>query len=244
MSEGISVKAHKAVIYGGGGIGKSELCANIKQLGLTPLFLDLDEESKFLNVKRYNLQTFDELRAIIHDESKWEGIDVVVVDSLTKAEELDVAWTIANVRHEKEKHIRSIEDYGWGKGYVHVYETFLLLLGDLDSLVRRGIHVLCTAHDCTEKVPNATGDDYLQYQPRLQSPAKQGKTRERVKEWCDHLLHIDYDTAVTDGKVQGSGTRTIYTKGTPTRWAKSRRAVDPVEYEQGSAEIWRQLFDI
>ena len=242
LIEGVNVKAHKAVVYAAGGLGKTELCsANVKKLGLVPLVLDLDDESKFLDVKRYNIQTFDELRAVIHDESVWKGIDVAVVDSFTRAEELAAEWVIRNVKHEKGKFITSIEDYGFGKGYTHIYEAFLLLLGDLDGLVRKGIHVLCTAHDCAERVPNAEGEDYLQYQPRLQSPNKQGKIRERVKEWCDHMLHIDFDTHVTDGKVQGSGSRTIYAYGTPTRWAKSRMGIDPVVYEKGSAKIWEMI---
>ena len=93
-------------------------------------------------------------------------------------------------------------------------------------------------------MPNPSGQDWLQYQPRLQSPKKQGKTRERIKEWCDHLLYLGFDTAVDEhGKGIGAGTRTIYTAELPTAWAKSRcLPPDPIPYDRGDASVWKLLF--
>jgi len=235
---------HKTVIYGPGGVGKTELCALIAECGVNPLFLDLEQGSKFHDVKRIDsIDSWDDLRSVLHDHSLFSDFDAVVVDSLTKAEELATRWTIENVKHEKGHFVDSIEGYGFGKGLTHVYETFLQLLSDLDAHHRRGRHVICVAHECTANVPNPTGEDWIRYEPRLQSPASgKASIRHRVKEWCDHLVYVGFDTAVSkDGKATGAGTRTIYPIEMPAWWAKSRCLSDPIPYEQGSAEFWKQL---
>ena len=64
-----------------------------------------------------------------------------------------------------------------------------------------------------------------------------------VKEWLDHLLCIRFDIAVNaNGKASGNGSRTIYPVESPVHMAKSRSLKDPIEYVEGSAELWNQLF--
>jgi hypothetical protein len=246
VSSGIGTGPLKAVVYGPGGVGKSELCSLLKDVGIRPRFLDIEEGSSYLDVDRITgIETWDDLRCVLHTQSFWQGYDAVVIDSLTKAEELAVAWTLENVLKEVQGgspvRVKSIEGYGWGKGYVHVFETFLQLLGDLDAHVRAGRHVVCVAHDCTARVPNPAGEDWIRYEPRLQS-ADKGNIRAKAKEWSDHMLYIGFDQYVTeDGKAKGSGTRTIYTSELPTWMAKSRCLSEPVVYEKGDATIWQQL---
>jgi hypothetical protein len=243
VSRGVQVGAQKIVIYGTGGSGKTELCSLLNMVGVEPLFLDLENGSKFLDVARTEPETWDELRGVLHDSTALEPFGAVVVDSLTKAEELDVAWVLANIKHEKGDPISSIEDYGWGKGYTHSYETMLQLLCDMDAVVRSGRHAICVCHDCTSNVPNPAGQDWLRYEPRLQSPAS-GKfsIRHRVKEWADHLLFIGYDVvADKEGKAKGSGSRAIYTQERPTLWAKSRSINETVPYAKGDPRIWNLI---
>lgn len=244
VKSGVAADAHRVVVYGPGGVGKTELCSLVNQAGKSPLFIDLEDGSKFLNVSRIDPTSFDELRQALQDDRLWDGFDTVVIDSLTKAEELAVAWTLANVPHEKGTRVTSVEGYGFGKGFTHVYESFMPLLGDLDSHIRKGRHVICIAHECTANVPNPAGEDWIRYEPRLQSPASgKASIRHRVKEWADHLLYIGFDTIVDrDGKAKGGGTRTIYPYELPTWWAKSRKLAQPIPYIQGDAEVWRQMF--
>lgn len=243
-SSGVTVRAHKVMIYGPGGIGKTELCANMKKIGIVPFFLDVDDGTPFLDVARIEppLVSFDELRTVLNDDQLFDKYDAIVLDSLTRIEELAIEWVIANVKHDKGKPITCIDSYGWGKGFAHVFDAMLLLLSDLDRVIRTGKHVVCVCHECTETVPNPGGDDWIQYQPRLQS-TKQGRIRERAKEWCDHLLRIEFDVHVVEGKAQGSGSRTIYPTQTPTHWAKSRTLSESIVYKQGDATLWTQLFN-
>lgn len=238
--------AHKIVIYGPGGVGKSELASLTSLCDVRLLFIDLEDGTKYLDVDRVDpaVERWQELRSILQDPATLQEFDGVVIDSLTKADEMALVWTIENVKHEKGHTVTGIEGYGFGKGLTHVYETFLQLLCDLDAVSRRGKHVIGIAHECVATVPNPTGEDWIRYEPRLQSPAS-GKSsiRHRVKEWCDHLLYVGYDTFVKEDsrKAQGAGTRTIYPTEMPTHWAKSRTLSDPIPYERGSAELWKQL---
>lgn len=246
IKSGVTKAAHKIVIYGPGGVGKSELASHLDQVEIHPLFFDLEQGTEFLDVDRVQgIESYGDLLTALRSETLCEAAGAVVVDSGTKAEEMALAYTLETVAHEKGHYVNSIEGYGYGKGFTHVYESFLLLLQELDRHARAGRHVVMICHDSTEKVPNPAGEDWLQYQPRLQSPPKYGKTRERVKEWCDHLLYIGFDVSVNrDGKGTGGGSRTIYTAETPTAWAKSRSLPEtPIIYEKGSADIWRQMFD-
>jgi hypothetical protein len=233
----------KAVVYGSGGIGKSELVSLLAKQGVNMLFLDLEYGTQHLDVNRVSgIQTFDELRSILHDDALMAAYDGVAIDSLTSVEELAVKWVVANIPHEKGKKIQGIEDYGFGKGFTHVFESLLLLLGDLDALVRRGKHVVCVAHECITTPENPDGENFAKAQPRLQT-TKDGKNsfRYRVREWCDHLLYIKYDVAVVEGKGVGGGSRTIYTQEMPTYWAKSRSLSGTFDYPQGDATVWARL---
>ena len=167
VSRGLQSAAHKIVLYGAGGIGKSKLASLMSQVGIEPLFLDLEAGTKFLDVARIEPQTFDEMRQALRDSQLLASFGAVVVDSGTKAEELATAWMLANVRHEKGTSCESIEDYGFGKGFTHLYETFMLLLGDLDAVARSGKHVVIICHDCTSTVPNPASADYIRSQAAL-----------------------------------------------------------------------------
>jgi hypothetical protein len=247
LTRGRGGGAQKIVMYGPGGVGKTELCSLLERIGILPVFIDPEASSAFLDVARIEPtpETLEEVIEAVHLARGMPEVGAIVVDSLTKVEELADAYTLRTVRHEKGHAVTSIEGYGFGKGFQHVYESFLLFLQALDAAARDGKHILATAHDCTASVPNPAGEDWIRYEPRLQAPKSgKGSIRHRVKEWCDHLFYIGFDTYVTeDGKAQGSGTRTIHPVEMPTHWAKSRKLSDPIPYDRGDATLWKQLFD-
>lgn len=234
---------HRVVLYGPGGIGKTTLAARFPG---HVVFFDLDESLPRLRdlpaVRVVNaVQTWSELRAALQADG-WDGVDTIVIDSLTKAEELAVAETLATVPHEKGHRVQRLEDYGFGKGYTHVFDTFLPLLADLDRHCRAGRNVVLVCHDCTATVPNPTGDDWLRYEPRLQSPASgKASIRLRVREWADHVLFVGYDVDVKDGKGRGQGTRTIYPAELPHCMAKSRTVRDAMSFDENSAAVWTAI---
>ena len=190
------------------------------------------------------IETWADLRGTLQADG-WDGIQTIVIDSLTKAEELAVADTLLNVPHEKGHRMKRLEDYGYGKGYQHVFDTFLPLLADLDRHCRAGRHVVLICHDCTSTVPNPAGEDWLRYEPRLQSPSSgKASIRLRVREWADHVLFLGYDVDVGDnGKGRGAGTRTLYPAELPHCMAKSRTCADAMAVGAGQdgGAVWEQI---
>lgn len=247
ISSGVTNGADRIVIYGTGGIGKSTLAAYLP----APLFLDVERSTNKLNVARDTASEWYELRgkcAAIAAQVETLGIRTVVIDSVTIAEELAKEHVIANRRAQRssgpDAKVESIEDFGWGKGWQFVFDEFQGLLADLDRIAEKGINVCMIAHDVSTPVPNPMGEDFIRWEPHLYSGDKKGRgsIRERVKQWADHVVFIAYDIFVTEGKGQGSGTRTIHTVELPTHIAKSRTEQFAMNFTlDDPGAVWKRL---
>jgi hypothetical protein len=243
-----ATKGHRVLLYGPGGIGKTTLAC---QAPGTVAVIDADESLGILKSqltaqeiqipKLVPASNWAEVRTALQSDG-WNGINTIVIDTATKLEEWCVAHMIKTVKHEKGHVVHSIEDYGFGKGFQFVFDTWLNILGDLDRHVRAGRNVILVAHDCVSNVPNPNGEDWIRYEPRLQD-LKSGKAsiRLRCKEWCDHVLFVGYDVAVKEKKAQGSGTRTMYTAELPFCMAKSRTTNEQFNIELGQENPWEQI---
>jgi hypothetical protein len=241
----------RILLYGPGGIGKTSLAA---QLPGPVAFVDLDES--LAKLKGYltergifgnimpvaGVTTWLDLRSALQSDG-WDKIKSIVIDTGTKAEELAVTHTLGSVTKDAGAVAKNIEDYGYGKGYMHVFDTFLPLLADMDRHCRSGRNVVIICHDCTATVPNPDGEDWIRYEPRLQSPASgKASIRLRVREWADHVLFMGYDVNVTkEGKAKGSGTKTIYTSELPHFMAKSRTCQQAIPVGDDGKAVWAEI---
>jgi hypothetical protein len=236
-SRGVARKAHRVLIYGTGGIGKTSFASGFP----SPVFVDVEGGSEDLDVRRVDhVKNWASLKSWLQT-GDFIGAETIVIDTTTGAEEWCRQYVIENVKHEKGNVITGLESYGYGKGYTHLFEEWKRLLGDLDRHYTAGINIGLIAHERIGKVPNPSGDDYIRYEPRLQSSDK-SSIMYATKEWCDHVLFISYDVAAKDGKAKGSGTRTIYTAETATYMAKSRTLPpDPFVFELGKNDLWARL---
>lgn len=236
---------HRVLLYGPGGIGKTTLAASAPG---PVAFIDLDDSLSRLNPagdvrKVGGVTTWASLMGVLRSDG-WAGIRTIVIDTGTRAEELSIAHTIEHVRGDKGQAVSSIEGYGFGKGLTYNFDTFLPLLAVLDRHSREGRHVVMICHDCSSPVPNPAGEDWLRYEPRMQSPGSgKASIRLRVREWADHVLFFGYDVSVVEGKGRGVGTRTIYPAELPFCMAKSRTCQTPFAVEQvGADDIWSAVF--
>lgn len=222
-------KGSRIGIYGSAGIGKTTLAATAEG---KKVFFDLDGSLPVLKeqmapdvlskIAVVSATSWQEMLDSLNADG-WDGVRSIIIDTLTKAEELCVSHTLKTVPNDKGRFVQRLEDFGYGKGYVYLFDCFLPLLQAMDNHCREGRNVILIMHDCTATVPNPAGDDYLRYEPRLSSPAS-GKSsiRLRVREWLDHLLFIGYETTVdSDGKAKG-GRRVITPIERPYCMAKSR----------------------
>lgn len=239
-----TVSGHRILLYGPGGIGKTTLAAHAPG---PVAFFDFDESLPRLRTQLDPLplvvgaDNWQELRMALQSDG-WADVKTIAIDSITRCEELCVAHTLATVPHEKGHRVSKVEDYGYGKGYQFVFDIFLPLLGDLDRHCRAGRNVILIAHDCTTNVPNPSGEDWLRYEPRLQSPSSgKASIRLRVREWADHVLFMGYDVAVDkEGKGKGSGTRTLWPAELPHCMAKSRSTQQPMAVADATT-IWPEI---
>ncbi len=249
-------------IYGPGGSGKTTL--SVTAPGPVAV-IDLDESLPRLRRSLMSCPYKLDIRQVggISDWMSlrhalngpgWDEVRTIVIDSVTRAEELAVAHTLATVPVSNERNAppaKSAESYGYGKGYQYIYETFLPLLGDLDQHARMGRNIILIAHDCTAPVPNPRGEDWIRYEPRLQSPASgKASLRLRLKEWLDHLLFFGFDLNVVKGhrgdgpgKGESKGSRAIFPCERPHAMAKSR-SLPEVEIPLGLFDrtLWESLF--
>lgn len=231
---------YRVVLYGTGGIGKS---TNGQHMPAPVAYFDLENRIGKLGQRDgvqvvQNLETYQDVLDALNCDG-YDGIKSIVIDSGTRFEEWTVAHTIATRKDEKGQSVKSIEDYGYGKGFGFVYENFLPFLAALDRHVKAGRHVLIICHDCTTEVPNPHGENWLRYEPRLQSPASgKASIRLKVKEWCDACLFFSYDVSVDkEGKGKGCGSRTIYPDELPHCMAKCLTVHTPFVVNEGD-NIW------
>lgn len=243
-------KGHRIEIYGPGGIGKTTLAASAPG---PVAIIDLDQSLPRLRRRLDSLRLTPQIRVVENVQSwtdllgvlnspGWDNVQTIVIDSATVAEELATTYTLGTVPKDRGEKAKNIEDYGYGKGYQHVYETFLTMLPLLDSHARAGRHVILICHECSSTVPNPMGPDWIRYEPRLQtSSSGRASIRLRVKEWCDHVLFIGYDVDVTSGKARGAGTATVYPKELPHFMAKSRTLVEALPLDECFTSLWSQL---
>lgn len=243
--------AQRIGIYGTGGVGKTSLASLVRYVGKRPILLDADDNSRHIDIERYGttegLIDWQSLRGLLADDSAFAPYDVIILDSITRCEEWCSSYVVETVPvGNKEKSYgkaERIEDFGWGKGFTHIFEAMKQLLADLDRHVRAGRDVIVIAHNCKASVPNPMGEDFIRYEPRLQGGKAGGSDfRSFWKEWLNHLFFIEYDVAAKDGRAVGYGSRTIYPQERPHYIAKSVSIRDPIVYPEGSYELWVKLF--
>lgn len=240
---------HRIVLYGPGGIGKTTLAADLP--GKTAIF-DLDESIPKVaaglttDIDTVPVSNWAELRGALAAPG-WDAIQNIVIDSGTVAQEWAERHVYETVKGDKGMTCLRMEDYGWGKGYRHVFDEFTLLLSDLDRHARQGRNVCLVCHEALFKVTNPEGEDFSAHEPKLQDAGDGGKAsiKLRVRDWADHLLCMLQDVAVDGrtGKAKGQGTRTIYPNVSPFWMAKHRgRHLEPMPVTMENAEeIWTEI---
>ena len=204
----------RVVIYGPEGIGKSTLASEFP----APVVLDTEDGTHHLDVARVQVGSWDELRAAVAEIGSRKGdFRTVVIDSADWAERL----LVESVCQENRK--KSIEDFGYGKGWTHVAEGFGRLLTACDALVAVGLHVVFVAHSTVKRVsPPDLSDGYDRYELKLSK-----QTAPLLKEWADALLFVNFKTNTVEGsdgrtKAIGGKKRVVHAERAAAWDAKNR----------------------
>lgn len=248
-------EGEKLIVYGASGMGKTTLLSMMPD----PVFVGLDDGGrKIKNPKTgepvravVGIETFDDFRDALHQKNLWQDCGSIVVDTATKLEVLAGLWVVENVKTEKGHTVKSIEGFGYGKGYTHILEQMRLVLQDLDPFVRKGVNIALICQETNYTVANAEGLDYIKDGPKL-TENKQARIQSEFCEWADHVLRIGFlDTSVVGaqdaerGKIKSTDTtRCIYAHGARHFFAKSRTLQEPVISfaEKSDDSLWQLLF--
>lgn len=228
--------AKKVVIYGPEGIGKSTFASHFP----SPVFIDVEGSTTFMNVDRTPKPSsfamlLEQIRYFIANP---QLLRTLVIDTADWVEKMCVEDMLLGAGK------RSIEDFGYGKGYTMAYEQFGSMLNLCTTLVDRGVNVVITAHAWMRKFeqPDELGS-YDRWELKLGQKTG-SRTAPVIKEWADILLFANYKTYVVNvddqgaakgkNKVQG-GKRVMYTAHHVCWDAKNRFGLAeelPFEYSQ------------
>lgn len=227
IMSGRIAKSQKVVIYGPEGIGKTTLAAQFPD----PVFIDTEGSTYHMDVKRTpKPQSWQELLSQVEQISRSPGICKTLVLDTADWAEMICAKSVVD-RYQK----KSIEDFGYGKGYTYLQEEFGKLLNCFTEVINAGMNVVMTAHAKMRKFeqPDEMGA-YDRWEMKLSK-----QVAPMVKEWADMVLFANYKTYVvaTDDKgkkhkAQG-GSRVIYTSHHPCWDAKNRHGLPneiPMDY--------------
>jgi hypothetical protein len=250
----------KTLLYANNGMGKTTLAA----MAPDPLFIPLDDGARLttnpktgekLRGIQGHIEAFEDLRDVFHSTSLFPSGSTLVLDTVTKAEPLAVAYLLRTLKVGNAL-AENLEDYGYGKGYVHLTDTMRLLLTDLDPLVRKGVNIVLLAQQGQATVSNLEGIDYAQDGPQLTSQPKGGaNVRAEVCGWVDNIFRIGYpevsvvkaNKQASRGKASGETTRQVYTE--PAVWYVAKNRMNgqlPAVISFSSRDddsLWRGLAD-
>lgn len=211
-------RPQKLVIYGPEGVGKSTLASQTPE----PVFLDTEGGTHHLDVVRLDsAATWEEITAAVAQLSKAEHpFKTLVIDTADWLEKRLAEHLCRKANKD------SIEDFGYGKGWVLLGEEFARFLTSLDALTDRGMHVVFLAHSTVKKfeAPDQAGS-YDRFELKL---SKQNAPL--LKEWADVVLFANYVTRIAEkdnGKTRAVGgkERMLFATHTAAYDAKNRHGL-------------------
>jgi hypothetical protein len=212
ITKGKQSRAQRVVIYGVESVGKSTFAAQFPK----PLFLDIEQGTSHLDVDRCDIGSWKQLTDSL-TECRSSDYKTIVIDSADWAERLCIEDLLATTKKT------SIEDFGYGKGWVMVAERMARMLSSVDALIEVGKNVVLIAHSKIHKfeAPDALAA-YDRYELKLSKQCSP-----LLKEFADELWFLRFKTKVstTDtgrGKGIGGKERIILTTHSAAYDAKTR----------------------
>jgi hypothetical protein len=216
------LKPPRILVHGVHGVGKTTFAAGAPD----PVFILTEDGLGTLDVPHFPLaRTFDEvmqeLAALYTEEHAFRSL---VVDSTDWLEPL--VWA----RVCQDQGWSSIEDAGYGKGYVHALDLWRQYIEGLNALRDdKGMTVVQLAHTDIKRFDSPESEPYDRYVIKLHS-----KASALLQEHSDVVLFANYRISTVKSDVGfnkkvtralGSGERLLHTAERPAYLAKNRYAL-------------------
>jgi hypothetical protein len=226
------------LLYGVHGVGKTRLASEFPD----PYYLPTIGEEPPDDVEMPSpgiAETLNDVLEVIewlltagHDRKTF------ILDSVDGTESLIWAATARRLN------LNSIEEAGFGKGYVEADTEWRDLIAGLQALRSAGMAVLILAHTEITRFDSPTSDPYSRYAPKLHKRANA-----LVQEAAQFVGFLNYRHTIKEkevgfnkkvGHAEGSGERQIHLEERPGFLAKSRYSTPPaITYRKGKG--WDEL---
>jgi hypothetical protein len=238
------------LLYGVDGVGKTSLAAEWPD----PIYLHTQGEEPPKGVELFSpgddkdgttaLKSYDELIDIIGElVVQPHEFKTVIIDSVDGLEPL--VWKATCQRlSTNDKPIMSIEEPGYGKGYIEADTEWRYLLDGILALKQEGVAVVLLAHPEIVRFDSPVSDPYSRYGIKLQKRASA-----LLREKSDIVGFINYRTTIKEKEVarqtkvahgEGGGDRQIHLEERPGFLAKNRYDMPnivPFKLSKGYAEL-------
>lgn len=217
IKTGVEKSPRLTFLYGAEGLGKSTFASKME----SPIFIQTEDGLRDIDCSKFPLcKTLDDFnkqcRALFEEEHDFKTLVIDSADWLESLIQLAVT---------KEAGKESIEEIGYGKGYVMMSEKTVKILQGLARLRdAKGMNILITSHAVAETYHNPEGEDYDRFAPKLHK-----RTCPFYIEWADEVLFLTKKVFVKseEGKAVGEGERILKTCSSPTCRAKNRLGMPP-----------------
>jgi hypothetical protein len=146
-------------LYGPEGMGKSTFGARAPE----PIFIDAEDGTANIDTTRFVFddagrtkpkdwpEVLEAIRTLDREEHPYRTLVLDTVDALEA-----LIWAHICKRDGK----TSIEDYGFGKGYVAAVDEWRLLIAALERIRAKGMNVITLGHSIVKAFHNPEGDDF------------------------------------------------------------------------------------
>lgn len=196
------------MVYGVEGVGKSTLLSYAPN----PIWFDADDGTAKLEVTRYPFRltpeghvtpdghvphTYREICDAIDDLTvSPHDFKTLVIDTADRIESMIWRHIIDRDNERVREKMSSIEDYGYGKGYVSAVDEWRSLCARLDRLrAKRGMAIAFLAHSFVRNFKNPEGPDFDRYQLAIND-----KAAGFLKSWSDVVGFLRFEEGATEEK--------------------------------------------